>query len=167
MRVDALDLVERLARQRGEAQPDGDDDLADDQEVVLEEQVEVLADGPVEGVLDRQEPSRRGVRGDHPKDVAKAADRQPRNVAERGDHRVFGKGAGLAGIGHGKAPDVAHGRRPVDGYWSNQFVVAGLARSLSYSARRPVGFRTCFVAAAVSAAPAQCDSSSRSLSASM
>ena len=134
---------------------------------MLEEQVEVLANGPVEGVLDGQDPGRRRVRGDGPKDVAKAADRQAWNVAEGGDHRVFGKGAGLAGIGHGKAPDVTHGACPVDGYWSNQLVVAGLARSSSYSARRPVGFRTCFVAAAVSAAPAQCDSSSRSLSASM
>ena len=50
--VDALDRLEALARQRGEAQVDRHDDLADDDEVVLEEQVVGLPDRPLDDVLD-------------------------------------------------------------------------------------------------------------------
>ena len=56
VRVDALDLVEPLAGQRRQAEPDRHDDLADDLQVVLEQQVVVLANGPVDDVLDRDHP---------------------------------------------------------------------------------------------------------------
>ena len=45
VRVDPLDILEPLAGQRGQAQPDRDDDLADDDQVVLEQQV-VASRGP-------------------------------------------------------------------------------------------------------------------------
>ena len=61
VRVDALDVVERLAGQRGEAEADRDDDLAADLEVVLEEQVVVLADRAVDDVLDRDDAGSRGL----------------------------------------------------------------------------------------------------------
>ena len=56
VRVDPLDPLDRLARERGEAEPDGHDDLADDLQLVLEEQVVVLADRAVDHVLDRDDP---------------------------------------------------------------------------------------------------------------
>ena len=55
VRVHALDVLEPLARERGEAQPHGDDDLAGDGQVVLDEQVVVLADRAVDDVLDRHD----------------------------------------------------------------------------------------------------------------
>ena len=53
VRVDALDVVDPLTGQRREAEADRHDDLAADDQVVLEQQVVVLADGAVDDVLDR------------------------------------------------------------------------------------------------------------------
>ena len=50
--VDALDRLEALTGQGGEAQVDRHDDLADDDEVVLEEQVVRLPDRALDDVLD-------------------------------------------------------------------------------------------------------------------
>ena len=50
--VDALDRLEAFAGQRGEAEVDGHDDLADDDQVVLEEQVVGLPDRALDDVLD-------------------------------------------------------------------------------------------------------------------
>ncbi len=55
VRVDPLDVLETLAGQRREAEPDRDDDLAADLQVVLQQQVVVLADGAVDDVLDRDD----------------------------------------------------------------------------------------------------------------
>ena len=62
VRVDPVDLVEPLAGQGGEAQPDRDDDLGPKLEIVLEEQVVVLADRAVDAVLDRDDPADRSCR---------------------------------------------------------------------------------------------------------
>ena len=67
MRVDPLDPVQPLAGQGGQAQPDRDDDLGAKLQVVLEEQVVVLADRPVDAVLDRDD----------------AADRRPAATASK------------------------------------------------------------------------------------
>ena len=53
VRVDPLDRVEPLAGQGGEAQADRHDDLGPDDEIVLEQQVVVLAHRAVDDVLDR------------------------------------------------------------------------------------------------------------------
>ena len=58
VRVDALDVVEPLAGERGEAERDRHDDLAADLEIVLEQQVVVLADRAVDDVLDRDDAGR-------------------------------------------------------------------------------------------------------------
>ena len=100
MRVDALDVVEPLAGQRREAQPHGDDDLADDGEVVLDEQVVVLADRAVDDVLDRHDAR---ARRHPPATASKTARKLPTAMRsrspERREHRVLGERAGLAGVG--------------------------------------------------------------------
>ena len=75
VRVDALDVLEPLAGQRREAQADRHDDLARDLEVVLDEQVVVLADGAVDDVLDRDDAGRGLAGRDRVEDRAEAADR--------------------------------------------------------------------------------------------
>ena len=54
-------------------------------EVVLEEQVVVLADGAVDDVLDRDDAGRGPPGRDGLEDLAEAAERRPRDVAEGGD----------------------------------------------------------------------------------
>ena len=94
----------RWPGQRREAEPDRHDDLAADLQVVLEQQVVVLADRAVDDVLDRDDAGVGLAGRDDLEDLAKAAQRDPRDVAERGDDRVLGERAGLAGIGDRRAP---------------------------------------------------------------
>ena len=113
MRVDPLDVVEALAGQGGQAQPDRHDDLAADLEVVLEQQVVVLADGAVDDVLDRDDAGRGVARGDGLEDLAEAAERDALDVAEGREDGVLGERAGLAGIGDRAARSAGViGRRP-------------------------------------------------------
>ena len=102
MRVDPLDVVERLAGQRGETERDRDDDLTADLQVVLEQEVVVLADRAVDDVLDRDDAGGGIAGGDRIERLAEAAERDARDVAECGDHGVLGERAGLAGIGDRK-----------------------------------------------------------------
>ena len=75
VRVDALDVLEPLAGERGEAQPHGHDDLAGDRQVVLDEQVVVLADRAVDDVLDRHDAGGGITRRDRVEDRPEAPDR--------------------------------------------------------------------------------------------
>ena len=150
VRVDALDVVEPLSGERGEAERDRHDDLAADREVVLEQQVVVLADRAVDDVLDRDDAGGGGTRRDGLEDRPEAAQRGPRHVAERREDGVLGEGAGLAGVGD----DIGHGGRKSSGapggagarpsaldrdaqpYRLNQSVVSISPASSSSSARR-------------------------------
>ena len=101
VRVDPLDVVEPLAGQRSEAQPDRDDDLAADHEVVLEQQVVVLADGAVDDVLDRDDAGARRHRRRPPRRRRGTPPSGTRAgvVPEVRQDGVLGEGAGLAGVG--------------------------------------------------------------------
>ena len=95
MGVDALDLVDRLSGQRRETELDRHDDLADDDEVVLEQQVVVLADRPVDEVLDRQDAGDRTPPDDCLEHLAEAAHAERDRIDEVRLHRVVSEGAGL------------------------------------------------------------------------
>ena len=93
---------------------------------MLEQQVVVLANGAVDHVLDRNNASRVGrpsrERLEH---SAKAADGSSVHIAEGGEHGVFGKRAGFAGV-----DDRAAGWRAFHGlrvYGSRGAGTAGLA----------------------------------------
>ena len=77
VRVDPLDVLEPLAGQRREAEADRHDDLAADDEVVLEQQVVVLADRAVDDVLDR---ARRRPRPSPAATASKTARKLPSGV---------------------------------------------------------------------------------------
>ena len=87
MRIDPLDAIDPLARQGRETEADRDDHLAPDDEVVLEEEVVVLADGAVDDVLDRHDADRRSTRGDGLEDGPEAQ-RRSRDVAQGGKDGV-------------------------------------------------------------------------------
>ena len=91
-----------------QAQPDRDDDLAADDQVVLHEEVVVLADRAVDDVLDGHDAGRCESRGDRIEDRPEGAQRDALDVAERLEHGVLGEGAGLAGICHGSGVGWSH-----------------------------------------------------------
>ena len=97
VRVDPLDVLDPLAGQRGEAEAHRDDDLAADDEIVLEQQVVVLADRAVDDVLDRHDAGGRVAGRDGLEDGAEAAERRPGHVAEDREDGILGEGAGLPG----------------------------------------------------------------------
>jgi hypothetical protein len=130
-RVDALDGVEPLARQREQGQAHGHRDLAGDREVELVQQVQVLADGPQQGALDRDD-ARVGLAIAHR--LEHGPERRERHRLGRGEepeHGLLGEGAGLARVGDtergrvaprrdrrgrlarpGRLARCGHGRRP-------------------------------------------------------
>ena len=95
--VDPFDVLEPIAGQRREAQLDGDDDLGSELEVVLEQEVVVLADGPVDAVLDRDHPGHGPARLDLVEDVAEPRQPDAVDLAERRPDGVLGEGPGLTG----------------------------------------------------------------------
>ena len=114
VRVHPLDVLDPLAGERGEAERDGDHDLAPDLQVELEQQVVVLADRAVDDVLDGDHAGRCAAIGDGLEHLAKASQRRPLDVAEGGDDGILGEGAGLAGVGDGQVdrPLWCHGHGP-------------------------------------------------------
>ena len=98
VRVDPLDVVDPLARQRGQAQADRHDDLGADDEVELEQEVVVLADRAVDDVLDGHD-ARDGIAGgDGLEDLPEAAERLALDVTECREDRVLGERARLARV---------------------------------------------------------------------
>jgi hypothetical protein len=102
VRVDAFDVLETLPGKGRQAERDRHDDLAADLELVLEQQVVVLADRAVDDVLDRDHAGGGVARRDDLEHLAKAAQRDAIDVAEGGQDGVLGEGTGFAGIGDGQ-----------------------------------------------------------------
>ena len=98
---DALDVLDPLAGQGRQRQPDRHDHLPADGQVELEQEVVVLADRTVDDVLDGDDAGGR-VAGRHRlEDGPEAGQRCPRHVTEGDEDRVLGERTGLAGIGNG------------------------------------------------------------------
>jgi hypothetical protein len=111
VRVHVSDIVDGRARQRREAQIDRHDDLARDDELVLEEEVEHLAHRAVDEVLDRHDAQPGVAAGHRFEDLAEATDRHPRPIAQCCDDRILGEGARLARVGdHGPSRAIADGQ---------------------------------------------------------
>ena len=100
-------------------------------EVVLEQQVVVLADGAVDDVLDRHDASRIGRPGREGLEYgAEAADGSSVDVTECREHRVLGERAGLAGVDDSAAGWLAfHGWRVYGSRVPNVPVPAAESRS--------------------------------------
>ena len=97
MRVHALDVLDPLTGESGETEPDRHHDLAADHEVVLDQEVVVLADRAVDHVLDRDD-ARVGLAVGHgPEHRPEAAHARARHVTESGKDRVLGERTGFAG----------------------------------------------------------------------
>jgi hypothetical protein len=75
VRVHPLDVLDALSGQGREAEPDRHNHLARDADVVLDQQVVVLADGAVDDVLDGDDASGRGARRHGVEDRPEARDR--------------------------------------------------------------------------------------------
>jgi hypothetical protein len=100
--IDPLDVLHPLAGQCGQAQPDRYDDLTHDGHVRRREQVLDLLDRPEDDVLDGHDAACHGARGDRLHDIPEAG--QPLDggrLAEVGECRVLGEGAGLTRKGGG------------------------------------------------------------------
>ena len=133
VRIDPLDLVESLSGQRRQAEADGHHDLAHDDETVLQQQVVVLADGPVDEVLDGDDAQVRlaGLHG--LEDAEEALHRAAQDVSAEGEDRILGERARLAGIGDEAAGTRLVGRsRP-----GIRHVPSSRTRPWDRGARRP------------------------------
>jgi hypothetical protein len=107
VRVDTLNVVDRLTWKSSEAEPDRHDDLTDDDEVVSEKEVVVLANSPADEVLDRHDARTRRPLLDRLEDLAEAANCLAGDVSERRQRGVFGERSGFAGVGYRPNPACA------------------------------------------------------------
>ena len=96
VRVDAPQAVERGARQRQQMVDHRQLDLADDRQVVLEQQVVVAVDAAADRVLDRQDAVGRGAGLDGVEHLVEAAAGDQPRVGVDPPGRRFTEGAGFA-----------------------------------------------------------------------
>ena len=100
MRIDAAHPLHRHAGQRQQVVDDRQLDLADDRQVVLEEQIEVAVDAAPDRVLDRQHAVVGRPRVDRVEDVLEAAARHELGVGIHLPRRRLAERSGLTLIGN-------------------------------------------------------------------